>query len=174
MPDCHNRMMENHPWSRKFHNFPYFLFHVRLVTMHLTIGAECLRLHKGTFITALHGICLKFRTLWAKYFLPVMLLFTIQSNHHGNYSLFFFPFRSYIFYHNIFSFSLPLCQNSSHVFIYINSCCLTFLRMLSARLNYSSYKNPGNYRQHHLKHRLWKCKVFHFENILHKNRLSLH
>ena len=59
MTDCGDWVAENHPRAGKPHHGPNLLPHVRLVAMHLAVGAEGLGLHKGAPVAALPGISIQ-------------------------------------------------------------------------------------------------------------------
>ena len=48
--------MKHHPRSGKPHDSPDLRAHLRLVTMHLTVGAEGFCLHEGAPVAALPGV----------------------------------------------------------------------------------------------------------------------
>lgn len=101
---CH-RMDEEHPGTGKAHDLTDTLPHLWLVTVHLTVGAEGLRLHERAFIAAHSGIRFQFGTFRAElcfsqpgcFSYGFMLFLAVQENHVGNYLLFPLPLILYLF-----------------------------------------------------------------------------
>ena len=96
MPDSKDRMMQQHPRSGKAHYLPDFLSHLRLVTMHLTVTAECLFLHKRTLLAAHPCIVREFLTVRAHPppapAVSFMLLPAVQADHLFHHVLLLLPF----------------------------------------------------------------------------------
>ena len=83
-------VMKDHPRSRKAHDRTDLFAHFRLVAMYTAVGAECLVLHKGTFITALSGIFGEFCTFRAEHaFFCGVLLSAVKRDHLADHP--FFP-----------------------------------------------------------------------------------
>ena len=86
----HKGMVEDHPGAGKNHDRPNSLPHLRPIAMHLAVGAEGFRLHKGASVTALPGIPIQGGALGAKSF-PAVMFLAVQGDHLGNELLFPLP-----------------------------------------------------------------------------------
>ena len=109
MPNCHNRVIKDHARPGEAHHFPYFLSHLRFITMHTAIRAKRFILYERAMIAPFAGILCKRRTFRTE-FTPGPVLFSAEKpDHQGNNLFFFLPLLLHIHFPH---------DNTSSVFRY--------------------------------------------------------
>jgi len=93
-----NRMIKNHPRSRKTHDISDKYFHIVTVTMQGTFTAGRFFLAKATKIKPCLCIMIEFFTFPAKLLFVAMFLLAIKLNHNGHGLFFGLYFGACIFF----------------------------------------------------------------------------
>ena len=91
VPDCHNWMMEDHPWAGVAHDLFDSLTHLGFITVNCAILAGWLISSEGTFLEAFFRVFPKVGTFLAK-LSRIVLPKAVQVDHR----LYCFSFLGYI------------------------------------------------------------------------------
>ena len=115
MPDCKNRMIHDYPRSWESHYLADLFSFLRFIAVYLTVCAECLLLHKWTFLASELCVIREFLTgrahLSALTFFFGMIFPTVQLDH---------------FFHNVL-FSLTFLFHFVHVILHLPVFLFLFL-----------------------------------------------